>query len=79
MSILLARSALVDSTFLIFVALSLTRNKLGENTIPKFLASILLNAEAFSTSDKNRIRQDKVAACNGGNKRHAVKMASILA
>ena len=75
---MLARSALVESTFLIFVALSLTGNKLGVNTIAKLLASILLNADAFATSDKNRIKHDKVAACNGGNKRQAVKMASVL-
>ena len=78
MSNLLAKSALVESTFLIFVALSLTGNKLGVNTIAKLLASILLNADAFATSDKNLIKHDKVAACNGGNKRQAVKMASVL-
>ena len=79
MSNLLARSALVDSTFLMLVAFSVTGNKLGVNTIAKLRASILFESDELETSDKNRIRQDNVAACKGGNKRQAVKTASILA
>ena len=52
MSNLLARSALVDSTFLMLVAFSVTGNKLGVNTIAKLRASILLDSDALETSDK---------------------------
>ena len=75
---LLARSALVISTFLILVASSVTGNKLGVNTMAKLLASILFSADFSATSDKNRIRQVSEALCKGGNKRLAVKMASIF-
>ena len=79
MSNLFARSALVDSTFLIFVAFSPTGNKLGVNTIAKLRASILFESDALETSDRNRIRLDNAAACKGGNKRQAVKTAPVLA
>ena len=79
MSNLLTRSALVDSTFLMLVAFSVTGNKLGVNTIAKLRASILLDSDALETSDKNRIRLDNAAACKGGNKRQAVKTAPVLA
>ena len=75
---LLARSALVCSTFFIFVASSVTGNRQGVNTIARLRSSILFEAEACATSLRNRITQVSVAECNGGNKRHAVKMASIF-
>ena len=101
-SSLLARSALVTSTFLMLVASSVTGNKLGVKTMAKllekfvkmiefrvehcdltekkimYLESILFSADASATSDKNRIRQVSEALCKGGNKRLAVKIASIF-
>ena len=43
-----------------------------------YLESILFSADASATSDKNRIRQVSEALCKGGNKRLAVKIASIF-
>ena len=63
----------------IFLAFSLIGNKLGVKTIAKLLESILFMDEAFATSDKNLTKHVKVAACKGGSKRHADKIASILA
>ncbi len=74
-----ARSTFVCSTFLILVASSLTGKRQGVKTMAKLLASILLDSLDLATSDKNLRRQLKVAACNGGNKRLAVKMPSIFA
>ena len=68
----------MTSTFLMLVASSVTGNKLGVKTMAKLLASILFSAEASATSDKNRTRQVSEALCNGGNRRLAVKIASVL-
>ena len=73
-----AKSALVDSTFLRFVAESLTGKRQGVKTIAKLLESILLWMEFSATCDRNLIRHVREAACNGGNKRQAVKIASLL-